>query len=167
MASQHRYFSAPGAGFGDDVAEVLGARITALSDAGELSPEKVVDDARPEDSPTHNFFEWNDQVAAERYRVSQATHYMANIYVVRSEAREPIRADELIRVAPARNSRPGGRVVATVQREEDLVQEARQELARWRERYETCPQLRPAAILVREALEALEVVAARRMVRTA
>jgi hypothetical protein len=158
----HRYFAAPSAGFGDEDAETIGARITALATTGELTPERVVEDARPADSPTHRFFEWNDAAAAEKYRVGQAKHYMANIYVVRAEAREPIRADELLRLAPAERHAQGSRVVASVQREEDLVREAREELARWRERFDTCPPLRPAAILVREALETLEALAARR-----
>lgn len=39
---------------------------------GRLTPRSVLDSARHPDSPLHNKFEWNDSVAAERYRLAQA-----------------------------------------------------------------------------------------------
>jgi len=158
----HRYFAAPGAGFSDEDAAVLGERISVLSAQGNLTPERVVDDARPEDSPTHRFFEWNDAVAAERYRIGQARHYLTNIYVVRRESREAIRADQLLRITPARQRRPATTHIETAQ---NLVDQAKEDLARWHQRYESCRELRPAAILVREALKTLETLAKRRLSR--
>lgn len=39
---------------------------------GTLTPANVVDAARAEDHPLHNRFEWNDDVAAEKWRLNQA-----------------------------------------------------------------------------------------------
>lgn len=41
---------------------------------GHLTPELVVDAARPEHSPLHDLFEWDDSVAGERWRREQARH---------------------------------------------------------------------------------------------
>jgi hypothetical protein len=38
----------------------------------QLTPAIVVEGARPEDAPLHDQFEWDDQVAGERYRLVQA-----------------------------------------------------------------------------------------------
>lgn len=43
-------------------------------DHGHLTPELVVDAARPAESPLHDLFEWDDSVAGERWRREQARH---------------------------------------------------------------------------------------------
>ena len=53
-----------------DVAAKELARIR--KEEGTLTPEAVVDAARPEDAPLHEEFEWNDSEAAEKYRRQQA-----------------------------------------------------------------------------------------------
>ena len=40
---------------------------------GEVTPKAVVDAARPVDSALHRVFEWDDEKAAEQYRLSQAS----------------------------------------------------------------------------------------------
>jgi len=39
---------------------------------GRLTPDIVVDDAEPENSPYHQDFEWDDAVCGKRYRIGQA-----------------------------------------------------------------------------------------------
>jgi hypothetical protein len=39
---------------------------------GKLSPQIIVDAARHNNSALHGFFEWDDTVAAEKYRIEQA-----------------------------------------------------------------------------------------------
>ena len=46
-----------------------------------LTPELVVDAARPEDSLIHDQFEWDDQVAGEQHRLSQARRLIRTIKV--------------------------------------------------------------------------------------
>lgn len=64
----------------DQIAEIIGgddaalAELHQLADAngGDLTPDIVLDSARPSDSPLHKHFEWDDSVAAEQYRRNQA-----------------------------------------------------------------------------------------------
>lgn len=51
-------------------------------DGDRLKARDVVDAARPDDSPLHGLFEWDDSVAAEHYRLSQARDHIASIRVV-------------------------------------------------------------------------------------
>lgn len=43
---------------------------------GTITPQAVVDAARPEGSALHRVFEWNDEKAAEKYRLSQASTFI-------------------------------------------------------------------------------------------
>ena len=53
----------------------------AQNNGGVIDPQTVVDVSRSEDAPLHNLFEWDDSVAAEKYRVSQARFIIRNITV--------------------------------------------------------------------------------------
>ena len=45
---------------------------TELQTLKEITPQNVVDLARNEDSKLHNDFEWDNEIAGEKYRLSQA-----------------------------------------------------------------------------------------------
>lgn len=62
---------------------------------GELTAEIVVDESRDEKSVLHNCFEWNDGIAAEKYRKHQARKLIGSIEVIKvtGEHKEiPVRA---------------------------------------------------------------------------
>lgn len=66
-------------------AEIAGPVCQKLHDAQILTPENLVNEARAETSPIHSAFEWNDSVAAEKYRCEQARLMIANIIWVESD----------------------------------------------------------------------------------
>lgn len=48
---------------------------------GQLTPALVVDEARPEDHPLHDRFEWNDSVAGEAHRRHQAGQLIRSVKI--------------------------------------------------------------------------------------
>lgn len=46
-----------------------------------LIPEQVVEESRDDDAVLHPCFEWNDAVAAEKYRVEQARHIIGSLVI--------------------------------------------------------------------------------------
>lgn len=51
----------------------LKAELLAIREQyGQLTPANVVEAARAEDHPLHSRFEWDNDVAAEKYRLNQA-----------------------------------------------------------------------------------------------
>lgn len=46
---------------------------------GDCSAHALVDAARPESSQLHSLFEWNDEIAGEKWRVSQARTVICSI----------------------------------------------------------------------------------------
>jgi len=80
----------------------LRTQLTGIYQAhGELTPQIVVDEARPEGSPLHSRFDWNDQIAGEKYRLVQAQQLIRAVrieYIARgSDEKKFIRAFSSLR----------------------------------------------------------------------
>lgn len=58
------------------------------ANGGDLTPQAVVDEARPESHPLHNRFEWDDTLAGEAYRRVQAAQLIRSVKVVYAETPE-------------------------------------------------------------------------------
>ena len=73
-------------------AQTAGEELERISkEHGEITPPLVVDEARPEESPIHEVFEWDDYVAAEHHREHQARQLIRSIEVVKPEGNtEPV-----------------------------------------------------------------------------
>lgn len=74
-----------GAFFNDEKAQVYGEFLTDLEkkEGGMLLTASVVEAAAPADSPIHGYFEWDNGVAAARFRLSQAVDLVSHIVLVK------------------------------------------------------------------------------------
>lgn len=66
-------------------AQVAGETIEAIKQArGKefIEPEDLLDASRDENAPLHSCFEWDDNKAAEKYRLWQARKIIGNITVI-------------------------------------------------------------------------------------
>lgn len=74
--------------------EVAGAVFEELEKEKGLTAQTLVDASRPEDAPLHREFEWEDSIAAEKYREQQARVLIAHLTVRMEEVKEapPTRA---------------------------------------------------------------------------
>ncbi len=80
-------------------AQEAGAEIESCKNAeGFITPNAVVEKAKPETSVIHSCFEWDDAAAAEQFRLRQAAYLLRNIVTVdvfgngAEESPEPVRA---------------------------------------------------------------------------
>lgn len=75
-------------------ADIVGAEMEKIEQRdGEVTSRSLLEAGRPEDSPIHTLFEWNDGKAAELYRLKQATDVITHItVVVPEENQKPYRA---------------------------------------------------------------------------
>ena len=63
----------PGRSIPGKKAEDVGNELARINDKhGELTPAQIVEESKPKKALLHDVFEWNDQVAAEEYRIHQA-----------------------------------------------------------------------------------------------
>lgn len=66
-------------------AQQAGEIMQSLADKGMLTAQNLVEIARPESSPLHKGFEWDDIEAAKKYRRQQATIMIRAITVSETE----------------------------------------------------------------------------------
>lgn len=64
---------------------------------GYLIPEDVVEAARPDDSPLHRYFDWDDSVAGVKWRKVQARKLISNVTVLIEES-EPVKVQAFVNV---------------------------------------------------------------------
>ena len=66
-------------------AQIAGEVCEELASKGVLTAKNLVEVSRPEDAPLHREFEWDDQVAGEKWREHQARNVINAIRVVHVE----------------------------------------------------------------------------------
>lgn len=147
-----RGFHLPG-----DQVQRYGSHITQLTEiwGDKLTTEVFVEDARQPDSPTHDYFEWDNAKAAHEHRLDQARYLLRAIKPVDEDDGEEIeRAFYSVTIACPKSEDGeekdigGRRVYVTAQRmlsDKDLrlqmVTRALRQLNSWRRQYEQLHEL--------------------------
>lgn len=134
-------------------AQVIG---TALEDirqgsGGALRPRAVVDAAAKPDHPLHPHFEWDDEKAADKYRMDQARTIIRAIRRVDDDD-VPRRAFISIHDTSGTSYRPLGDVINSHDLQLKVLQKAESDLQAWENRY---ADLLEICDLVRQAREEL------------
>lgn len=137
------YYAASGSRFSKADAEMIGPQLGEIAKRGAVTAQDVVDVARSANSPLHRFFEWNNDKAANLYRVEQARNMLRSIKV-KYEERGEERITRAFQIAASAKERDGtlreykafsvlhgDRAVAV-----HMMRNALKELVHWRERYE-------------------------------
>lgn len=129
-------------------AQVVGETLEGLAQTGELTSARFLDVSRPEDAPTHNLFEWNDSVAAERYRLQQATVAInsVEVQIVNESTATVIPQAAFVNViskAPARTGEfaPIDVALSDANMRNTLLQNALKELQSFRRKYSQLSEL--------------------------
>ena len=132
------YFAAAGSAFTKADAEVIGPQIEVLAEEGDASRERIRDVARSPNSPLHRFFDWDRDVAADKWQLHQADTMLRSIRVRVIEDGRPRTAPayKIERAQPKSGIARGHNVLhgasaAAVQK----AKEAFDELVAWRARY--------------------------------
>lgn len=109
---------------------------------GTLTSRELLEKARPRNSPIHHLFEWNDSIAAEKYRLKQAGK-LVSCLIVEVEGKsireycQPIYVGSTKRYVKLDNARE----------DEDLwsqvLAHALNDAKRWNARYDRYKELKP------------------------
>lgn len=148
-------------------AQVVGEAIeTIREENGTVGPALVVDSARPDGSPLHPYFEWNDGEAAEQYRRTQASHLLRSIVAVRTdgvELKAPTRAfvsiksaDEGDDEAPPATYTSISEAIRVVDYREQLMKDALRDLDAYRMKYQLLSDLSGWGNAVQTARDVLQ-----------
>jgi hypothetical protein len=129
--------------------QVFGRTVEDVSarNGGVCPSWALVDEARPEGSPLHRMFEWDDLVAAEAHRRNQARQHIRELRIVKESegGEELVQAFvHVIRVAdgePVEGYRLTSLVVKSVDEYGQVLDEALGQLRAWKRRYEHLSEL--------------------------
>lgn len=110
-----------------------------MLDLENITPQAVIERARDENSELHKCFEWNDDVAAEKYRTIQAGNVIRMLYIEpKSEDSPPVRV--LSRTSDT-VYQPTRTFLTNTTEYEYLLKRALSELESFRKKYETLSEL--------------------------
>lgn len=158
------YLASKGSRITNDDATILGRQFEELAKFGPVTPEETLDAARPVDAPTHRFYEWNNKVAGELYRLDQTRYYLRSVEIVidttdTEEEQESVRAFHVVTVAET--EKRGYLHIDTIRNESALlaqvVETARRELVSWERRYHQYDSIKPLLTLVGQAIQQLSL----------
>lgn len=130
----------PGSRFKVD-ANTAGAVCGQLEAAGNLTAKSLLDASRPEDAPLHSEFEWDDSVAAEKFREDQARSIIRHL-VVRLDEKPDTPVRGFFQIRQAEQSYTNVNVILA-QRDlrSELIQQALEEMAAFQRKYGTLTEL--------------------------
>ena len=120
---------------------------------GRLTPQIVLNEARDEDHPLHNRFEWADHLAAEKWRREQAHELIRSVRISYRKADGTpgdVRAFHAVRGPSGVLYEPAERIAQDDITSRVLLQEMEREWRQLKSRYEAFEQF---WALVRSAVE--------------
>lgn len=127
-------------------AQIVGEHLEKLEkQQGCVTPKIVLESARSETSVIHSCFEWNDDIAAEKYRETQAGSLIRNLTVkmVESDERqlEPVRAFVSIKQADSSEFISLQNVLKDEELTRKMLEQAKSELNAFAKKYSTLQEL--------------------------
>ena len=127
-----------------------------LERGGILNPRDIVDEAEPEDSVLHPYFDWDDSSASIKYRIWQARQLIAEVTIFYHD-REKVPA--YISIEPERHHGGGYRHIPEVMSDERLrriaLEGAHRDYEVFRMKYERLNELTPIFERAREVFQRL------------
>lgn len=127
-------------------AQRVGERLELLRERnGQLTAQITVDDARPPESLMHPHFEWNDQTAADEYRLEQARSLIRSVVVLPDDEgdlnRKPVRAFVVISEFGEQGYTSTYLAMSDEVLRKQVLARALRELQQWEERYHELQEL--------------------------
>ncbi len=130
---------------------VVGEAIESISKRhnGAVTPEVVVEASKPKTAPLHNYFEWDDSIAGQRYRLDQARYLIRAVVQPMKIDGQEIRTRAFVRVPSPENGvrretgdyRPIRAVLSNKESRATLLRQALSEHKAWGERYAMLTEL--------------------------
>ena len=117
-------------------------RIASAND-NKLEPEVVVQEASSDDSPLHKYFEWDDSVAGQRWRVHQARMMIALSveFIPGVKTSEEVKVFVSLRDERCEGYRTIVQVMSDEENREQLLMDALAELQYFKKKYAVLKEL--------------------------
>lgn len=112
---------------------------------GIITPEQVVDAARPKSSSLHKSFTWNDGEAAHQWRLEQARRLLRVYVTVFNDGKRERETRMFVSLSTDRRNEGGYRAIVDVMGDAalrgQLLNDAKQDMLRFRQKYAVLAEL--------------------------
>lgn len=130
-----------------------------LADKGNLIPEEIVELAKNKENPLHRFFEWDDRIASDQWRLHQARMLINEVKVV-IDGKEYF-AFENVGVSKEdggkfREYKPIVEILNNAKLRKQLLKSALSHLSYWEKQYAKFEELQPIIQTVKEVRVKIE-----------
>ena len=133
----------------DNEAEVYGKHILSIMKVKEIhmvTSKDILNDAKKKNTPYHEYFNWDDSLAAEEYRINQARQLIGSIMQVTiiHEEEEPQEIRCFVNVIDEKGERGYVKTAYAMTKPilmNQVVQQALKEVESWRKRYKEYQEL--------------------------
>ena len=124
-----------------------------LAELGEtINERQIVDKARDETTELNKCFEWNDEIAADKFRLEQARRICTMLHVVYLDDKQEEDKPKELRMFYHAPSTPGYTQTKVIFKQEDkyeaLLTQARYELKCFKNKYSMLQELKPIFDLI-------------------
>lgn len=149
----------------DNQAELYGKHIKKLMKVSSIkmvTAEMVLQDAKNEYSPYHDWFNWDDDLAAEEYRKAQARQLLSSIVEVRiiHEDSEPVEIRAFVNVIDEEGERGYVETDYAMSKPvlvSQVIQQALKEVIAWQKRYREYQELGKIHKAITETSEEFDI----------
>lgn len=118
---------------------------------GGLNPSDIVKESRNDSAPLHPCFEWDDEIAAEKYRQTQAQMIVQSIVTVHEMPdREPVETRAFVSVR--QEYKPIEVVISSEEQMQELLKTALAELMTFRRKYSILLELAGVMCAIEEVV---------------
>ena len=120
-------------------AQTAGEECKRVADTIGLTAENLLNENRTDGTPLHDYFEWRDDVAAEKYRLTQAKDIIRSIVLVRQsedDNKPPVR--QFVSICKGKKEREFIPVETVLKRQdytEQMFEQAKRDLLAFRTKY--------------------------------
>jgi hypothetical protein len=170
--SKNHYEAKDGAYLSNKDANVIASEFKKLrkKNGGLLTPKIIVEEASSPSSPLHKFFEWDDDAAAQKYRLTQARGLIYSVKVHIVEDPVPARTvTAFVRVETAKG--PSYTEIRDAMKDDSFrsvrIARALQELKRVQQKYKDVVELDSIFQAINDAVEALTKPKKKKVKKTA
>lgn len=128
-------------------AQLAGEEIDKIREevGGRLTPEAVIERARNKKHPLHNAFDWDDSIAAAKWRLDQAGNMIRAVVTVVDGKKDkgPVRA--FVSVVQSEGEEPSYTTIGIAMSDDEMRRQvlgrALREAKQWKRRYEDYAEL--------------------------
>ncbi|HEY6110582.1 MAG TPA: hypothetical protein VIV56_16890 [Gemmatimonadales bacterium] len=124
-------------------ANVFGETLERIQRRNGWTVKSIVDEARPDDSPTHPMYEWDDAVAGELHRHEQARRYIRHLRVELVGPQGPQEVPMAVSFGPGTDYTSFETAMTNAEMRQTVLRQAMEEAKRWAERYNWLTELEP------------------------